>query len=549
MQELNQALNKTENLLSNPEEIFQRTQKIGSFDFNLLTTSFGHKLPEGFEVGVFTSSSGEDVPAFLPFAEANGIAFSIDKVSDFAFFNELLEQSSFQILNAIHYNDFKLTLIDGKNHGIYLSHLSQFDDIIAGGKIYKEPADINKVLNEILLRSIKEFRFIIINNFPNGFTNESATALIKILNIAQDEKIKVLMTKEHEPPRAMADLAETISNKLEVISFDKNNHWFSKTLSQVENINGLFTLNFGSSFTSSDMNGAVEVTNLIHQTTVNPASENFDINEGIKIPIGTHRNKEFYFRLGHGASNFHGIVAGRSGKGKTVFLDNIISRAATIYSPDELRFVLLDMKGIEFYEYRNLPHVQAFCSSKTFEHGMKIVEHLQNEWKYREKQFNSVEASNVVEYKKKSGKVMPRLLVIIDEFQNLFTGNYKTDGIVEDTLIKQILREGRAYGVHLLCCTQSLGDGVRSSFLTNIPLRIAFQMTQDQSRSFLSINNSAAYILKVGEAIYNEQDGILSENILVKIEHLQSDDIQKNIMEFVNNGKSYQSFEKLIVVK
>lgn len=549
MQQLTDKLNETERILSNPYEVVENTRQNKSFDFKLLTETIGQKMPDGFEVGVFTSSNGENVPAFLPFADANGIAFSIEKVSDFAFFNELLEQSTFQILNAIHYNDFRLTLIDGKNHGIYLSHLSQFDDVITGGKIYKDPNDINKVLNEILLRSIKEFRFIIINNFPNGFTNESATALIKILNIAKEEKIKLLITKEHEPPRAMADLAETISNNLEVISFDKNNHWFSKTLSQVENIKGLFTLNFGSSFTSSDMKGAVEVTNVIYQTTANPSSENFDINEGIKIPFGKHRDKTFYFRLGHGASNFHGIVAGRSGKGKTVFLDNLIARATSIYSPDELRFVLLDMKGIEFYEYENLPHVQAFCSSKNFDHGMKIIEHLQAEWKYREKEFNSVKASNVVEYKKKSGKVMPRLLVIIDEFQNLFTGNYKTDGIVEDTLIKQILREGRAYGVHLLCCTQSLGDGVRSSFLKNIPLRIAFQLTQDESRNFLAINNSAAEMLKIGEAIYNEQDGTFGENILVKVDHLQSDDVHNYIMDFVNNGKSYQSFEKLIVEK
>lgn len=549
MQKLEEVLDKTESLLSNPQEIFQRAKKVDSFDFDLLTKPFGQQLPEGFEVGIFTSSNGEDVPAFLPFADTNGIAFSIDKVSDFAFFNELLEQSTFHILDAIHYNDFKLTLIDGKNHGIYLNYLSQFDDIITGGKIYKEQAEINKVLNEILLNRTKEFRFIVINNFPSGFTNESATALIKILNKAKEEKIKVLMTKENEPQRAMADLDETISNKLEVISFDKNNHWFSKTLSQIENIKGLFTLNFGSSFSTSDMKGAVEVTNVIHQATANPASEIFDINEGIKIPVGTHRNKIFYFRLGHGASNYHAIVGGRSGKGKTVFLDNIISRATTIYSPDELRFVLLDMKGIEFNDYKNLPHVQAFSSSSNFENGMKIVEFLQSDLKNRETLFNSVEAKNIVDYKKKSGKIMPRLLVIIDEFQNLFTGNYKTDGIVEDTLIKQILRVGRAYGVHLLCCTQSLGDGVRSSFLNNIPLRIAFQMTQDQSRSFLSINNSAADTLKVGEAIYNEQDGAVSENILVKVDNLQSEDVHKYIMEFVNNGKSYQSFEKLVVAK
>lgn len=548
MQQLTEILDETEGILSNPHKIVENT-KNKSFDFKLLTEAIGQKMPDGFEIGVFTSSNGEDIPAFLPFADTNGIALSIEKVSDFAFFNELLQQSTFQILSAIRYNSFKLTLIDGKNHGIYLSHLSEINDTVTDGKIYKEQVEINKILNEILLKSIKEFRLIVINNFPQGFTNESATALIKILNNAREENIKVLMTKEYEPSRGIADLDESISNKLEVISFDKSNHWNSKTLSRIKNIKGLFTLNFGCSFTEREMKETVEVLNVIHQSTVNPASENFDINEGIKIPIGIQHNKVFHFRLGHGATNYHAIVGGRSGKGKTVFLDNIISRATNIYSPDELRFVLLDMKGIEFNDYKNIPHVQAFCSSSNPENGMKIVEFLQSDLKNREALFNSVEAKNIVEYKKKSGNPMPRLLVIIDEFQNLFTGNYKADGIVEDILIKQILRIGRAYGVHLLCCTQSLGDGVRSSFLNNIPLRIAFQMTQDQSRSFLSISNTSADSLKVGEAIYNEQDGLLSENILVKIDHLQSDDVHKLITEFVNNATPYQSFEKFVVAK
>lgn len=549
MQQLTDILRETERILSNPHKVVENTRKNKSFDFNLLIQPNGQKIPDGFEIGVFTSSKGEEVPAFLPFSDSNGIALSVEKVSDFAFFNELLEHSIFQILASVRYNGFKLTLIDGKNHGIYLNYLSQLDDAITEGKIYKEQNEINKALTEILLKSIKEFRFIVINNFPQGFTNESAIALIKILNNAKEENIKVIMTKELEPPRAMADLDASISNKLEGISFDKDNHWNSKTLSHIENIKGLFTLNFGSSYSERAIKETIEVINVMHQSTVNPGSENFDINDGIKIPVGIQHNKIFYFRFGHGATNYHAIVGGRSGKGKTVFLDNIIARATSIYNPDELRFVLLDMKGIEFNDYKNLPHVQAFSSSSNVENGMKIVEFLREEFKNREALFNNVEAKNIGEYKKKSGKIMPRLLVIIDEFQNLFTGNYKTDGIVEDILIKQILRIGRAYGVHLLCCTQSLGDGVRSSFLNNIPLRIAFQMTQDQSRSFLSMSNTAAETLKVGEAIYNEQDGLLSENILVKIDNLQSDDVKKLIKEFVNNGKSYESFEKLIVAK
>ena len=406
MQDLTNILIETERILANPHKIVESTRKDKSFDINLLIQPIGHFLPDGFEVGVFTSSKQEDVPAFLPFSESNGIAFSIENVSDFAFFNELLELSTFQILSVLRYNGFKLTLIDGKNHGIYFSHFSQLDDTITGGKIYKEQIEINTVLKEILLRRINEFRFVVINNFPAGFTNESAASLIKILNNAEEENIKVLMTKEHEPPRTMADLDSSISNKLEIISFDKQNHWFSKTLSQIENIKELFTLNFGCSFSVKDINETDELLNVMHQSTLNPTSERYDINDGIKIPIGIQRNKIFYFRLGHGVTNYHAIVGGRSGKGKTVFLDNIIARALSIYSPDELRFVLLDMKGIEFNEYKNIPHVQAYCSSSNPENGLKIIEFLQNELKGRETLFNGVEASNIVEYKKKSGKIM-----------------------------------------------------------------------------------------------------------------------------------------------
>lgn len=548
MQRLNAVLDEMEKRLSY-KQLAGTMRGDDDFDFEELTQSPGTDLPEGFEVGVLTSLKNESIPAFLPFSGSNGIALSIDQFPDFAFFNELLERSTFQILKAIDCNNFRLTLIDGKNHGVFMSHFSRLDHSVTGGVIYEEPERINTVLNEILLSNAEEYRFVIINNFPAGFTTESAAVLIRILNIARDNKIRILITKESTPVKTMADLDASISAKLEVISFSNGNQWFSKTLSGIEGIKELFILNFGSSFTEAEMSAEIEAVNAVRRTKEHTVEESFEINEGIKIPVGSDSKGVFYFRLGHNTSNYHAIVGGRSGKGKTVFLDNIIARAATLYSPDELRFALLDMKGIEFNDYINLPHVQAFSSSSNFENGLKVIEFLQKNLKEREVLFNGVKANNIVDYRKKSGKVMPRLLVIVDEFQNLFTGNYKTDGFVEDVLIKQILRIGRAYGVHLLCCTQSLGDGVRSSFLNNIPLRIAFQMTQDQSRSFLSINNAAAQTLKVGQAIYNGQDGLLSENVLIKIDHLQSEHVRELMAECASRHHAHESFEKMIVLK
>ena len=129
---------------------------------------------------------------------------------------------------------------------------------------------------------------------------------------------------------------------------------------------------------------------------------------------------------------------------------------------------------------------------------------------------------------------MPRLLVIIDEFQNLFTGNYKADGYIEDVLIKTVLRLGRAYGVHLICCTQSLGDGVRTSFLNNIPLRVAFQMARDQSQQFLSIGNTFAEDLEVGQIIYNDRDGVAAKNNMVKVDFLSSAQVKARVAKLVD---------------
>ena len=99
MQQLYDILNETGKILSNPYKVVENANKNKSFNFDLLTQPSEHKLPEGFEIGVFTSSKQEDIPAFLPFAEANGVAFSIEKVSDFAFFNlNCLRQAVFQIL-------------------------------------------------------------------------------------------------------------------------------------------------------------------------------------------------------------------------------------------------------------------------------------------------------------------------------------------------------------------------------------------------------------------------------------------------------------------
>jgi hypothetical protein len=542
MSQLDDIIKLTEKKLSS-----SNTFKTLNFDFKKLSNPSGNLFPDGFDIGYFSNENSE-IPAYLPLDAKNGVGFNIGNPADFTYFNEVLETSIFKVISDFTYSDFKITLIDGKNKGINFNNLIKLDDSINENYIYETQQDIENILGKLLETEEKHIRIIAINNFPNGFTTESTVSLLKLLKKRSHlNNTKIFITKELEPSRNLSDLDASLNENLSIMSIDKDNHWDFTSFSNILNFKKVFKLTFSHSQTEQEIKSKIALLNLMAQSLKIKEEVSFDIDNGIKIPIGKYNNKNTYFSLGHETTNYHGIIGGRSGKGKTVLLDNIITNGANIYNPDELRFVLLDLKGIEFNEYKNIPHIQAYCSSSDIENGLKIVEYLETELKSREKKFKKVGASNIVEYKEKTNLTLPRLLIVIDEFQNLFTGNYKTDAIVENILIKQILRLGRAYGVHLLCCTQSMGDGVRSSFLNNIPLRIAFQMTQDQSRSFLSMENKEAEKLKVGEAIYNEQDGILSENKHIKIEYLQNADIHKLLVEIAEKGTNYELFENLII--
>jgi hypothetical protein len=525
MRRLKEKLDQVESLYSNSD----RAGKLASsnspqFEFDALTSG-ERGIPECFEIGRFKSSVYGEVPAFLRFAEVNGIAINIEDATDFIFYNELLERSLFKILSVIDANSVRLVLIDGKNYGASMERLSRLSSKIIGNGVNESPESIRHAIARAS-RVPDDFNtFIVINNFPHGFDNESASLLLKLLQKAHNKRVWVLMTREVKPTRTMEDLATSISERLENISFLGDGNWQNDSLCNVPDLRENVFLSVGSSFSESRIEAYIESVNSLDKMS-RSHEERFDISDGLRVPIGTADGETFYFTLGHETENYHGIVAGASGQGKTVLLDNIIAAGASLYRPSELGFVLLDLKGIEFAEYRGLEHLLAYASSSDVNTGLKIVEYVERELSRREKAFRAEGVSNLSDYRKNSKEFMPRLLVIIDEFQTLFGKDYKTDQYVEAILIDEVVRKGRAFGIHLLCCTQSLGSGVRSSFLDNIPLRIAFRMAADVTRSFMSARNTAADSLAIGEIVYNSRSGDVQENKHVSVNHIKPDQIR-----------------------
>lgn len=261
--------------------------------------------------------------------------------------------------------------------------------------------------------------------------------------------------------------------------------------------------------------------------------------DGINIPIGKSGGKTFNFTLGFNSDNYHAIIGGQSGKGKSVLLNNIIARGIEIYDPSELRFVIIDCSGVGFYEFDDAPGIEMLCRSSDVEECLQTIQFLEAELKKRELYFKEEGASDLKSFVQKTKVPLHRIICIIDEFHILYTGKERYSSYFDSILIDKLVRVGRKFGMHLITCTQSLGGGVRRSFLDNIPLRIALGMTSDQSNGFLGPRNDAAANLERGLAVYNGQNGGLNANQVVKVNFLSSKDTKRIIslkkqQEFIN---------------
>lgn len=235
---------------------------------------------------------------------------------------------------------------------------------------------------------------------------------------------------------------------------------------------------------------------------------------GLKIPIGSassSKNMNLELCPQRDSTIVHGLIGGTTGSGKSTLLHDIIINSAWLYSPDELQFILLDFKSVEFGIYSGLPHVRVLSTKSDREYGSNVLAYIVGEIEFRKKLFGRV--SSIEEYNNEQHHV-PRLLVIIDEFHNLFVSEGALGDLRESNISSQInkhfnkiLKEGRSFGIHLLLATQEAG-GIQSidSYLQQIKLRIVLKM-EEKGKFFTYENSARPDKLRRGEGIYNDDFG------------------------------------------
>ena len=224
-----------------------------------------------------------------------------------------------------------------------------------------------------------------------------------------------------------------------------------------------------------------------------------------------------FMSLGKGTSQ-HVLVAGKTGSGKSTLMHAMITNLALHYSPHELQFYLVDFKkGVEFKTYAEqvLPHAKVVAIESEREFGLSVLQRLDDELHQRGDAFRAAGVQSLAAYRDANPDiVMPRLFLVVDEFQEFFVSD---DKIANESslLLDRLVRQGRAFGIHVMLGSQTLAGAysLARSTLGQMAVRIALQCSEADAHLILSEENTAARLLsRPGEAIYNNANGLFEGN-------------------------------------
>lgn len=250
-----------------------------------------------------------------------------------------------------------------------------------------------------------------------------------------------------------------------------------------------------------------------------------DSTNGLSIPMGKNPegravSLEFGPQVGNGISHF-GLLIGSTGSGKSSFLHSIILSSLLKYGPDELQLYLLDFKsGIEFdiYSKFRIPNIKLLALDALQAFGHSVFLDLRAKMDERNELFSGAGVQNLEDYRAATGKPMPRILVIMDEFQILFNEDHDRATAREcATLFADFISLARSYGIHFLLSTQTLARlrsgsfSVAQSTLDEIHVRIGLQCSDSEcSRMFGEVFAKTA-LEKMGTT---KGSGVFTENDL-----------------------------------
>jgi S-DNA-T family DNA segregation ATPase FtsK/SpoIIIE len=250
--------------------------------------------------------------------------------------------------------------------------------------------------------------------------------------------------------------------------------------------------------------------------------------EHAKIPLALGKDVYGKTIIADLAQMPHLLVAGTTGSGKSVCINALIASMLFRFTPEELRFVIIDPKMVEMQAYQSLPHLELPIVTDP-KKVLLALRWLIDEMERRYKIFAKVGVRNIVGFNARSKKSVspgnhggedqaaaertgstapvtekipdriPYVVVIVDELADLM----QTAPADVETAIARITQMARAAGIHVIVATQTpRADVITGVIKANIPSRIAFQVASKIDSRVILDENGAERLLGQGDMLY-----------------------------------------------
>jgi len=201
----------------------------------------------------------------------------------------------------------------------------------------------------------------------------------------------------------------------------------------------------------------------------------------------------------------HLLIAGATGSGKSVCINNIILSIIYKLNPEKVKFLMIDPKRVELNIYNGIPHLLIPIITDTSQ-AIKVLNWTISEMEKRFKIFAEAGVRNLDGYNEYVRNInndtepLPYIIIVIDELADLMLSS----PVKAEESLCRLAQMTRATGIHLIIATQRPSvDIITGSIKVNFPSRIAFAVsTQVDSRTILDVNG-AEKLLGNGDMLFS----------------------------------------------
>ncbi len=411
------------------------------------------------------------------------------------------------------------------------------------GQIEQKLADLNEHMEKVIQMYLRneyatiaeyneqagniaeKYHFLVVADFPANFTEVAIKRLLSIASSGARCGVYTLIHWDHRQPAPPDFVPDELRKSSVCITAGRT----GDAVLTGKSIPGMRlaldpppTPEFATEFInkvgkSSRDSSRVEVP-FAHVAPPEPEVWTLDTTNELRVPIGrTGATKLQYLAIGKGTRQ-HALIAGKTGSGKSTLFHVMITNLALWASPEQVEFYLVDFKkGVEFkcYAAKRLPHARVVAIESDREFGLSVLQRVDDELRRRGDLFRKLGAQDIAGYKRAGGtEAIPRSLLMIDEFQEFFVEDDKVSQSAA-VLLDRIVRQGRAFGIHVLLGSQTLGGAytVARTTLGQMVIRIALQCNEADAYLIMDENNPAPRLLsRPGEGIYNDAAGSVEGN-------------------------------------